>query len=230
MKKIAVAMIAAGLSLFAVAPSIAGATQDPDLHCPDGGTKVEANGENQAEINALILPAGTLVCVKAGPGNTDIVTADGEKDLQDILFDAGIKNGSGTDGKDVSYYVIYESETTTTTTTEPPVVTTTTQPPVTTTTQPPVTTTTEPPAVTTTTQPPVVTGTQCVTPDGFAYTTNLSECPPAAETPVVTQTPITALPRTGSWSLFLALLGTAAGLTGLGLMLFSRSLRRSEES
>jgi hypothetical protein len=67
-------------------------------HCPSGGVKVEANPGTQAAINATILPAGTLVCVKAGEGNSGIVTADGQTTLQ----------GYAPDGKDVSHYVIYE--------------------------------------------------------------------------------------------------------------------------
>ena len=109
-------LIAAAITVGLVAGPMAGVavpTQDVDLHCPDGGVKVEAKDDNDSEaddtvvLNALVLDAGTRVCVKAGPGNTGIVIADGVDDLQQILFDNGIKNGNETDGKDVSYYVVY---------------------------------------------------------------------------------------------------------------------------
>lgn len=76
------------------------ADQPADLHCPAGGVKVEANGGTQETINDTVLPAGTLFCVKAGPGNTGILTADGETTLQEYA----------PDGKDVSYFVVYTDE------------------------------------------------------------------------------------------------------------------------
>lgn len=186
MKKVLIGAAIIATAIVAVAPA-AFSTQDEDLHCPAGGTKVEANGETQTAINDLVLAAGTRVCVKAGPGNTDIVIADGEDDLQDILFNAGIKNGGGTDGKDVSYYVVYPPLDTTTTTTAPPTTTTTV---------PPTTTTTAPPVVTTTTAPPVT-------------TTTVSEPPaPGPETtpaPVTSPQPVSSpatLPHTGGGDLF----------------------------
>jgi hypothetical protein len=197
MRKIAAAMIVAGISLFAVTPALA-APHNPHQEEQDGCD----HGHTGKPCRPDPQPDHGKDCVKHG------------------------KHGGINEDHCASTTSTTQPPTTTTT---QPEVTTTTVPEVTTTTQPEVTTTTEPPAVTTT-QPPVVTGTQCVTPDGFAYTTSLSECPPAAEVPVVNQTPITALPHTGAWSLYLALLGTAAGLTGLGLMLFSRTLRRTEES
>lgn len=59
-------------------------------HCPAGGTKTE--GEN----NALVLPPGTVGCVK---GSTDAVSfvADGITTLVAYLAN----------GHDVSYYVVY---------------------------------------------------------------------------------------------------------------------------
>jgi hypothetical protein len=71
-------------------------------HCPDGGTKIEANGGTQATINATVLSAGTQFCVKAGPGNTGILTADGETSLGEYA----------PGGKDVSYFVVYAPEVT----------------------------------------------------------------------------------------------------------------------
>lgn len=260
MKKLAAALTAAGLSLFGMAFMAApvGATSANDRFDLPNGTHVKVDICHNVDHNPHIVPVsinsakfpystghGDLV-LNGSAGFVSFSPHIGTGGHQhDFVARVYLKKGNHETNTYVSERECKADEPTTTTTQPPtttttvpptttttaPVVTTTTQPPVTTTTQPPVTTTTEPPAVTATTQPPVVTGKQCVTPDGFVYTTNLSECP-VAETPapVVNQTPITALPHTGAWSLFLALLGTAAGLTGLGLMLFSRSLRRTEES
>lgn len=97
MKKIIIGIALASLAFVGVINGTAGAVQPADLHCPAGGTKVEANGGTQAAINNTVLEAGTLVCVKAGPGNSGIVEADGVLTLRQIA----------PDGKDVSYYVIY---------------------------------------------------------------------------------------------------------------------------
>jgi hypothetical protein len=96
--------LVAGVSLVAALalPAVA-ATE----HCPDGGTKTEANGGTQAAINALVLEAGTQVCVKAENEATGLVTADGSTTLQAYLYAAGIVDGSGQQGRDVSYYVVY---------------------------------------------------------------------------------------------------------------------------
>lgn len=119
----------------------------------------------------------------------------------------------------------------TTTTTEPPVVTTTTQPPVTTTTQPPVVTTTTQPPVTTTTvpAPPATVVTEppvqhnCITSDGFPFTTNEPNCGAA---PVESQpVPVTELPRTGTATTALAVIGALIGLTGLALLLLGALLK-----
>lgn len=91
------ALVAAVITLTGFAGTVS-AVQSDDLHCPAGGAKTEANGGTQDAINDLVLPAGTVICVKAGPGNSGVVVADGVTDLQ----------GYAPDGKDVSYYVIYE--------------------------------------------------------------------------------------------------------------------------
>jgi hypothetical protein len=66
-------------------------------HCPDGGTKTEAQGD---ELNDVVLEAGTEACVK---GSTDAVsfTADGQTTLAEYLGN----------GHDVSYYVVYSTPT-----------------------------------------------------------------------------------------------------------------------
>ena len=95
-------LLVAGLTagaLLVPAASAVSANPPADLHCPAGGVKVEANDGTQDAINDLVLAAGTMFCVKAGPGNTGILMADGQTDLQ----------GYSPDGKDVSYYVIYET-------------------------------------------------------------------------------------------------------------------------
>jgi hypothetical protein len=106
--------MAAALGLLAALAIPATATAE---HCPgepgttiEGAVKVEATGGTQAEINDLVLEAGTLFCVKASTGATGYLTADGETTLQEYLFAAGIIDGSGDEGRDVSYYVVYEAE------------------------------------------------------------------------------------------------------------------------
>lgn len=101
-------VILAGAAIIAMLfmATLASAAPPVDLHCPDGGTKTEAI---ETELNDLIPEAGVLVCVKAGTGNTGVVTADGETTLQGLLFAAGIVDGSGEQGRDVSYFVVYEA-------------------------------------------------------------------------------------------------------------------------
>lgn len=207
MKKFAAILMTVGLGFLALAP-VAGATQDSNLHCPSGGVKVEANGGTQAAIDGLVLAAGTSFCVKAGPGNTGKLIADGESTLRE--YSPG--------GKNVSYYVVYETPTTTTTV--PPTTTTTVPPTTTTTTAPPVTTTTVPPVVTTTTVPPVV----------------VTTVPPVVEVPVVPVTPVPEapvvlvaapegeLPHTGAATNALVILGLGLVALGLALWFFSRKV------
>lgn len=87
---------------FAIAlAGSAAAGQPADLHCPDGGVKVEANAETQDAINATVFPDGTVICVKAGKTNSGVIYANGINTLQDYAPDL----------KDVSYYVVYEEVT-----------------------------------------------------------------------------------------------------------------------
>jgi len=95
-------------------PSLASADPPADdlaLHCPDkdNEAKVEANEETQADINAEVIDAGMLLCIKSGgqdSKNTGVIVTDGETSLQDYLKDAGIVGGDG-EGRDVSYYIVY---------------------------------------------------------------------------------------------------------------------------
>jgi hypothetical protein len=81
-------------------------------HCPDYNdpayTKVDATFDG--ELDDIVLEAGTVFCVKAGSENTGVLTADGTTTLQEYLFEAGIVDGSGEQGRNVSYYVVYEAE------------------------------------------------------------------------------------------------------------------------
>lgn len=96
------AVVLATVLAIALAGGVA-ATQPANLHCPDGGTKIESGSAG----NGVVLPAGTLFCVKAGPGNTGILVADGSTPLQVYV------------GKDVSYYVVYTEVTPSPQPTEP---------------------------------------------------------------------------------------------------------------
>jgi hypothetical protein len=120
---------------WAIFPSAAGAVAE---QCPAGGEKVESQVDG--DLDDIVLPAGTLFCVKGATDATGILTADGQTTLFEYL---------GND-HNVSHYVIYPPETTTTTvpTTTTTVPTTTTTVPTTTTTVP--TTTTTVPTTTTT--------------------------------------------------------------------------------
>jgi uncharacterized repeat protein (TIGR01451 family) len=96
----------ASVLLFAFAigqgSSLVALAQPAGLHCPAGGTKIQSG----AAGNDVVLAAGTEFCVKAGPGHTGILTADGTTTLRDYLKLAGIVGGDG-EGRDVSYYVEY---------------------------------------------------------------------------------------------------------------------------
>jgi hypothetical protein len=102
-------MVIGALFVFS---GVAMAEQPGDLHCPDGWLTKDESG---ADDNALVPAAGTVICVKAGStqsneselGNTGIIVADGEMTLQEYLFEAGIVDGSGEMGRDVSYWVTY---------------------------------------------------------------------------------------------------------------------------
>lgn len=81
----------------------ASAAPPANLHCPEPSL----TGHIEDASNDLVVAAGTVICVKAGPGNTGVITADGITTLRGYLFEAGIIDGSGEQGRDVSYYVIY---------------------------------------------------------------------------------------------------------------------------
>lgn len=90
MKNKILALVAAlTLLSFAAVPAFA-VTE----HCPEGGTKTEAVGNN---LNDIVLPEGTSFCVKGSTEATGFLVADGETPLGAYL---------GT-GHDVSYYVVY---------------------------------------------------------------------------------------------------------------------------
>jgi hypothetical protein len=103
-----IAVLALGLVGLMGAPASAQATE----HCPDHEGhpgKVEATN---SELNDVVLPAGTLFCIKAGTDatseSTGILESDGETTLCEYLIQAGIVDGTGEDCRDVSYYVVYE--------------------------------------------------------------------------------------------------------------------------
>lgn len=133
----------------------AGATVE---HCPNHNVAPNIKDESGSDDNGLVPAAGTVICVKASTGNTGVITADGETTLREYLFAAGIVDGSGKKGRDVSYWVIYPSTTTTTV----PVTTPTTDGTTTTTVVEETTTTTESPPATlvppTTVERPTPTG------------------------------------------------------------------------
>lgn len=95
-----------------VLSGVALADQSEDLHCPAGWVDKDESGMDD---NDYVPEAGLLICVKAGSpnanegglGNTGILLTDGERTLQEYLFDAGIVDGSGLAGRDVSYWVTY---------------------------------------------------------------------------------------------------------------------------
>lgn len=86
-------MLAVMLVIFAVPSMVVANTE----HCPSGGEKVEAKGD---DLNDIVLDAGTLFCVKGSTDATGILEADGETSLVVYLDN----------GHDVSYYVVYEEE------------------------------------------------------------------------------------------------------------------------
>ena len=110
MRRFAVSILALGLLLvaFGVMP-VAALTE----HCPDHeGNPGKVQSVSPGDLDDVVLPAGTLVCVKASNLATGIVTADGEESLCDILIEAGIIDGSGESCHNVSYYIVYEAEAT----------------------------------------------------------------------------------------------------------------------
>lgn len=97
-------------------PTTALATVD---HCPGHNDPANVKDESGADDNDVVPAAGTSICVKAGTGNTGVITADGETTLREYLFQAGIVDGSGEQGRDVSYWVTYPAAPTPTPTPAP---------------------------------------------------------------------------------------------------------------
>lgn len=96
------ALVALLVGLMA-APVVA--VPPPNLHCPSGWDyKVEAT---DSELDDVVLPAGTVFCIKAGNGNTGELVADGQMTLFEILEYEGFVN-SGGQTPSVSYYVVYD--------------------------------------------------------------------------------------------------------------------------
>jgi len=108
------ALLAAGLPIGLASAAAAD-------HCPGGnastappvdGSVYESSfkDEQGAATNDTVLPAGTHFCIKSG-GQADqatgILVADGTTTLRQYLFRAGIIDGSGTQGRNVSYYMVY---------------------------------------------------------------------------------------------------------------------------
>lgn len=82
-------------------------------HCPDHQGNPDKD-ESGSDDNNLVPVAGTRICVKAGNDNssppggaTGIVIADGTKTLRQYLAAAGIVDGGGVLGRNVSYWVTY---------------------------------------------------------------------------------------------------------------------------
>jgi len=96
-------------------------------HCPDhNGHPGKVNSGSAG--NDVILPAGTILCVKAGDHATGVEIADGSTTLKEYVEAAGITVGND-QVPDVSYYIVYQSEPSEpATTTEPSEPATTTEP------------------------------------------------------------------------------------------------------
>lgn len=88
-------------------------------HCPDFNSPNKVESQTDGDLDGIVLPAGTKVCVKGSTVATGIVIADGVKTLYEIL---GI-------GKNVSYYITYTVTPTPTPTSPTPTPTTPTPTP-----------------------------------------------------------------------------------------------------
>lgn len=230
-------LIAAGIVLVALVPTtIANAEHDAiEDHCLNHNGHPDKD-ESGADDNDLVVEEGTLICVKAGNeesdgGATGFIVADGETTLQEYLEEAGIVDGTGEQGRDVSYWIDYGPAPRVFVCVDGVVVevfeldneldvldgvevgddceeetTTTTAPPVTTTTEPPVTTTTLPaPPLTLAPPAPVV-------------------APPVAlPAPVAAPAPAPSLPVTGAAPMLLAFAGALAVASGLAMRFLFRN-------
>ena len=189
MRKIGLLLIGAALTLAVfVAPALAA----PHVGNP-GGNCNGFDGPNKIDTSdgAIVLPAGTVVCVKAGNGNTGTVTLTVDTTLADIILASGLTNGGG-QVPNVSNYVTYPQEVTssTTTTTIPTTTATTTS------TVPTTTTTT-----TSVTEPPETTTTNTVPTSTTTIPTETESPSTSTEPPVVTTTTTTTTTTSPSASL-----------------------------
>jgi hypothetical protein len=106
--KLGVALLLAGaLALVGFAGVALASPMLVTQHCPSGGVKTEAVGN---ELNNIVLPRGTIFCVKGSTDATGILIANGITTLYEYL----------NNGHDVSYYVVYDEEETPTPTPETP--------------------------------------------------------------------------------------------------------------
>jgi len=77
-------------------------------HCPDhNGHPGKVNSGSAGDD--VVLPAGTILCVKAGDHATGVEIADGSTTLKEYVEAAGITVGND-QVPDVSYYIVYQSE------------------------------------------------------------------------------------------------------------------------
>lgn len=104
MKRV-ILMLAAVASIFIAGASPVVASQPVDLHCPDGGVKV--NSVESGDLDAIVPVKGSVICVKAATDNSGKVTADG---VTTLLGYVTWKNNGG-QTPSVSYVVTYSTPT-----------------------------------------------------------------------------------------------------------------------
>jgi hypothetical protein len=96
---------AAAAALFTIAVAVGGASAAPSAsagQCP-GATTI---GNTPTDDGTTILPAGLIVCIHAGNGNTGQLETDGVSTLADYILVSGLLNRGG-QVPGVSNYVIY---------------------------------------------------------------------------------------------------------------------------
>lgn len=96
------AVVAFAMIALAGPVSAAPHTGNPGGNCDgfDGPNKVNTTD------GSIVLPAGTLVCIKAGDSNTGTLTADGVSTLAEMIEASGLVNNGG-QVPNVSNYVTY---------------------------------------------------------------------------------------------------------------------------
>lgn len=196
-----VTLVATALIIFALALP---AFSVPGVCSEVNGTKT--NSVVDGDLNAIVLPAGTLFCVKAADDNSGVLTADGVKTL--LQYVTWLNNGNQT--PNVSHYVVYRPVTTTS-------IDVTTSIDITTTSD--ITTTTD--QVTTTTREVVTTTSEATTTTaGAAGTTTLLVTTTEAPTTTTTAAPATPeeLPYTGFDLLWLGFAAVILASTGAYLV------------